>query len=91
MTNLLTHAEYRAIAQDMKPACNAFIDGKFQAVRSRKTFDSINPATGKLVSKIAACDAKDVNLAVKKARQTFDDGRWSKLHPGDRNVGEAVA
>jgi gamma-glutamyl-gamma-aminobutyraldehyde dehydrogenase len=31
MTDLLTHAEYKAIAQAMNPACNAFIDGKFQA------------------------------------------------------------
>ena len=66
MSDLLTHAEYQAIAQDMNLACNAFIDGKFQAARSRKTFASVNPATGKVIAKIAACDAKDVNFAVKK-------------------------
>ena len=86
MTDLLTHAEYKAIAQAMTPACNAFIDGKFQAARSRKTFDSINPATGKVLAKIAACNAKDVDFAVKKARDAFDDGRWSKLHPAERKA-----
>ena len=48
MSELLTHAEYKAIAQNLNPACNAFINGKFQAVKSRQTFASINPATGKL-------------------------------------------
>ena len=84
MTDLPTHAEYKAIAQAMNPACNAFIDGKFQAARSRKTFASVNPATGKVIAKIAACDAKDVNFTVKKAREAFDDGCWRKLHPGAR-------
>jgi len=84
MSDLLTHAEYQAIAQDINLACNAFIDGKFQAARSRKTFASVNPATGKVIAKIAACDAKDVNFAVKKAREAFDDGRWSRLHPSER-------
>ena len=84
MTTLLTRAEYQAIAQDLNLPCNAFIDGKFQAAKSRKTFASINPATGKTIAKIAACDAKDVDFAVKKAREAFDDGRWSKLHPGER-------
>ena len=84
MTELLTHAEYKAIAQDMNPACNAFIDGKFQAAKSKKTFASINPATGKEIAKVAACDERDVDLAVKKAREAFDDGRWSKLHPSAR-------
>jgi gamma-glutamyl-gamma-aminobutyraldehyde dehydrogenase len=84
MSDLLTHAEYQAIAQNMNLACNAFIDGKFQAARSRKTFASVNPATGKVIAEIAACDAKDVNFAVKKAREAFNDGRWSRLHPSER-------
>jgi gamma-glutamyl-gamma-aminobutyraldehyde dehydrogenase len=86
MTQLLTRAEYQAIAQDLNLPCNAFIDGKFQAARSRKTFASINPATGKTIAKIAACDARDVDFAVKKAREAFDDGRWSKMHPSERKA-----
>jgi gamma-glutamyl-gamma-aminobutyraldehyde dehydrogenase len=58
MTDLLTHAGYKAIAQVMNPACNALFDGKFQAARSKQIFDSFNPATGKLIANIAACDAK---------------------------------
>ncbi len=81
---LLTHAEYQAIAAELSLPCNAYIDGKFQPAKSKQRFDSINPATGKTNAKIAACDSKDVDLAVSKARESFEDGRWSKLHPGER-------
>ncbi len=81
---LLTHAEYQAIAAELSLPCNAYIDGKFQPAKSKRRFDSINPATGKTIAKIAACDSKDVDRAVSKARESFEDGRWSKLHPGER-------
>ncbi len=84
MTEILTHAEYQAIAEQLNPPSNAFIDGRFQAAKSKKTFASINPATGKTIARIAACDHRDVDFAVKKAREAFDDGRWSKLHPDER-------
>jgi gamma-glutamyl-gamma-aminobutyraldehyde dehydrogenase len=84
MTELLTHAEYQAIAQDLNLPVNAFIDGKFQAAKSKQTFASINPASGKTLARVAACDARDVDFAVRKAREAFDDGRWSRLHPGER-------
>jgi len=84
MTDLLTHAEYQAIAQNLDLPGNAFIDGKFQPAKSKQTFASINPATGKTIANIAACDARDVDFAVGRARAAFDDGRWSRLHPGER-------
>ena len=87
---LLTHAENKAIAAELSLPCNAFIDGKFQPAKSKKRFDSINPATGETISKIAACNWKDVDLAVSKARESFEDGRWSKLHPGERNQSDPV-
>ena len=61
---LLTHAEYQAIAAELSLPCNAFIDGKFQPSKSKKRFESINPASGKTIAKIAACDSKDVHFAV---------------------------
>ena len=86
MSELLTHAEYRALADDLVLPRNPFIDGKYQAARSKKTFDSIDPATGKTLAKIAACDSKDVDFAVRKAREAFADGRWSRLHPSERKA-----
>jgi len=84
MTDILTHAEYQAIAADLDLPCNAFIDGKYQPAKSKKSFASINPASGETIAKIAACDSRDVDFAVKKAREAFDDGRWSRQHPSER-------
>ena len=60
MTDLLTHAEYQAIAQDLNLPVNAFIDGKFQAAKSKQTFASINPASGKTLAMIAACGSQNL-------------------------------
>jgi gamma-glutamyl-gamma-aminobutyraldehyde dehydrogenase len=84
MTDLLTRDEYKAIAGKLTLPVSAFIDGAFRPAASGKTFDTINPATGGVLARIAACGAEDVDFAVIKAREAFDDGRWSKLHPGER-------
>ena len=80
MSELLTHEEYKAIADGLPLASTAFVDGGFRKAASGETFDSIDPATGKLLAKVAACDAADVDFAVGKAREAFDDGRWRCLH-----------
>jgi gamma-glutamyl-gamma-aminobutyraldehyde dehydrogenase len=84
MTDLLTHEEYRAVAAALDLPQNAWIDGGYRPAISGKTFESVNPATGAVNGTIAACDAADVDLAVQKAREAFEDGRWSRLHPGAR-------
>ena len=84
MTDLLTHEDYRAIAAGLDLPQNAWIDGGYRPAISGKTFDSVNPATGLVLGTVAACDAADVDLAVAKAREAFEDGRWSRLPPGAR-------
>lgn len=82
--DLLTQDEYRAIAANLDFATGAFIDGGSRPAISGETFTSVNPATGAPLAEIAACGAVDVEFAVTKAREAFDDGRWSRLHPGAR-------
>ncbi|MCU9846653.1 aldehyde dehydrogenase [Defluviimonas sp. WL0024] len=84
MSDLLTTEEYKAIAAGLTLPTQAFIDGSFRPAKSGKTFDTVNPATGAVLAKVAACDAADVDFAVEKARDAFEDGRWSRLHPGER-------
>jgi 4-(gamma-glutamylamino)butanal dehydrogenase len=84
MTGLLTTEEYKAIAKGLSLPSQAFIDGAFRPAKSGKTFDTLNPATGRVLARVAACDASDVDFAVSKARQAFDDGRWSRLPPKER-------
>ncbi len=83
MSDLLTREEYLAIAANIDPPKCAFIDGKFRAGRGKK-MQTINPATGDTICEIASCNDEDVNLAVAKARKSFDQGHWSRLHPSAR-------
>jgi len=84
MSDLLTTEEYKAIARGLTFPTQAFIDGSFRPAINGKTFDTVNPATGEVLARVAACDAADVDLAVQKARDAFEDGRWSRLHPRER-------
>ncbi|MFY2825157.1 aldehyde dehydrogenase [Ruegeria sp. MALMAid1280] len=82
--DLLTQDEYKSIAAGLTLPTGAFIDGAFRPAISGETFETVNPATGDKLADIAACGAADVDFAVEKAREAFDDGRWSKLPPSDR-------
>lgn len=84
MSDLLTTEEYKAIAADLALPTQAFIDGSFRPAKSGETFDTIDPATGAVLAKVASCGTADVDFAVEKARDAFEDGRWSRLPPGER-------
>ncbi len=83
---LLTLDEYRAIASDLTLPQQAFIDGGYRAAISGKTFTTINPATGETLTEVSACQADDIDVAVSKARESFDDGRWRNLPPAERKA-----
>src|SRR6202021_1122704 len=61
-----------------------FIDGKWVAAASGKTFPVYNPATGEVLAQVAEGDREDINRAVKAARSAFETGPWSKLTPSQR-------
>ena len=84
MSELLTHQEYQAIAKSLDYPTTAFINGQFQPSKSAQTFATHNPATSELIANVAACNAEDVDYAVIKAREAFEQGHWSKLHPSER-------
>ncbi len=83
MSDLLTRDEYAALAGSIQFPRTAFIDGGFRTGKGAK-LPTVNPATGETIVEIASCDARDVDFAVSKARETFDRGRWAKLHPSER-------
>ena len=62
------------------PRHELFINGKFVAPRSKKYFDSLNPATEQKLTEIAAGNAADVDSALKSARRAYEKV-WSKM-PG---------
>ncbi|MEM8775924.1 MAG: aldehyde dehydrogenase [Pseudomonadota bacterium] len=82
----MTFEKWKAEAAGLSIRDQAFIDGKFVDATSGKRFSSINPATGSVLAEVAEGDAADINAAVTAARRAFDDGRWSRLPPGDRKA-----
>jgi aldehyde dehydrogenase (NAD+) len=60
------------------------IDGQW--VDGVKTFDTINPATGEVLTQVAEGSAADVDRAVAAARRAFEDrnGAWRKLSASER-------
>ncbi|NWD67135.1 aldehyde dehydrogenase [Pseudomonas gingeri] len=84
MSDLLSAAEYAAIAKGLKFTGQSFVNGAAYTSGSGKTFSTVNPATDEVLAQITACNADDVDFAVAKAKEAFEDGRWHKLSPGER-------
>src|SRR5947199_8860362 len=53
---------------------------------SGKAFDTINPATGEVLTQVSEASPSDVDQAVGAARKTFDDtaGPWRKMSASER-------
>ncbi len=49
-----------------------------------KYFETLNPATGKPIAKVAEGTAADIDKAVKAARAALENPAWKKMSPGDR-------
>ena len=66
------------------PPGRLLINGQWQ--EGAKTFDSINPASGKVLSQVAEASAEDVDLAVSAARTSLDDRNspWRKTSASGR-------
>jgi gamma-glutamyl-gamma-aminobutyraldehyde dehydrogenase len=77
-------AESRAAIAGLRPRTQLFIDGGFRGAASGERYETLNPATGRHLADIARGGPADVDAAVAAARRAADDGRWSRLNPGDR-------
>jgi aldehyde dehydrogenase (NAD+) len=57
-----------------------------QWVEGSKTFDTINPATGEVLTQVAEAAPLDVDHAVAAARRAFEDrsGAWRKMSASER-------
>ena len=80
----LTTQEYEKVAQSLTYNTKALINGKLVDAASGKTFDTVNPANGKVITSIASCGTEEVEEAVKAARAAFDSGKWSRIAPEER-------
>jgi len=61
-----------------------YINGHWTDAADGATFESINPATGKVWAIMPAAAEDDVNSAVRAARSALDDGPWASMLPTQR-------
>jgi aldehyde dehydrogenase (NAD+) len=67
----------------LKKQYDLFINGKFVKPNSGKYFDTINPATEEKIASVADANEKDVDSAVKAARNAYDK-TWKKMPAKER-------
>ncbi|TAL82122.1 MAG: aldehyde dehydrogenase [Candidimonas sp.] len=60
------------------------IDGEWVSASDGNTFDSTNPATGTVWSRIPEATAEDVDRAVRAADRAFTSGPWAAMSPTER-------
>ena len=73
------------VLTDLSIRSQAFVDGAYVDAVSGETFDCVNPATGRTIASVAACDSDDVDRAVRGARAAFESGVWSRIAPQQRS------
>lgn len=74
---------YEKIAANLKFHTDPFIDGEF-VKGSGPSFDSVNPANGKVICTLSSNTPEEINHAVAVAKRTADSGVWSKMDPAAR-------
>lgn len=81
-----------AVVQEKKLLCEEWlktdkkllINGEWVAAESGKTFETINPATEKVLTRVAEGSKADVDKAVAAARRAYE-GEWRKMPSAQRS------
>lgn len=67
------------------PSGRMLVDGALVApLRSDRMIDAIDPASGRTIMAFHACDADDVERAVRAAHACFESTAWQRMRPLDR-------
>ncbi|MDN7139729.1 aldehyde dehydrogenase family protein [Pseudomonas sp. JQ170] len=61
-----------------------YINGQWVDPVEGGTFDTIDPSSEALIARVGAATAADVDLAVRAARQAFDEGPWPHMNGSAR-------
>ncbi|OIJ64003.1 aldehyde dehydrogenase [Streptomyces mangrovisoli] len=83
---MTTHPQshWRQRAARLAPPTRLFVDGAWRDPADDTWFPTVDPATGRTTAQVAAASAADVDRAVRAARTSFEDGRWSRAAPAHR-------
>src|SRR5262249_27483765 len=60
------------------------IDGRQVLSASGETFETLNPATGAVLARVAKGTTDDIDLAVSAARRAFENPAWRRMSANDR-------
>ena len=60
------------------------IDGEQRPAADGRTFETLDPSTGRTITTIAHAGAQDVDAAVSAARRALEEGPWSRTAAADR-------
>ena len=72
-----------------------FVDGRWVDSASGRTFETVDPATGQVITTVPHAGIEDVDRAVAAARRAFESGPWRSLTPAARQrilwkIGEGI-
>ncbi|MYT71854.1 MULTISPECIES: aldehyde dehydrogenase [unclassified Streptomyces] len=81
---MTTYSHWRQRATELEPRTRLFIDGAWADPSEGRWLATVNPATGKTTAEVAVGTVADVDRAVRAARTSFEDGRWSRTAPAER-------
>jgi len=81
-----TAADWIGRADALEPRNEAFIDGRFVAAASGRTYDDVAGRDGRLITRVAEGAGEDIDRAVAAARRAFDDRRWADQSPAKRKL-----
>ena len=60
------------------------IDGEWRPAAGARTFETLDPSTGRPITTVAHAGPEDVDAAVSAARRALEDGPWSRTAAADR-------
>ncbi|KAK7398937.1 hypothetical protein VNO78_10111 [Psophocarpus tetragonolobus] len=63
---------------------NLFINGHFVHSVSGRTFETIDPRTEEVITRVSEGNKEDIDIAVKAAREAFDSGPWPRMTGSER-------
>ncbi|WP_426198583.1 aldehyde dehydrogenase [Pseudomonas sp. DC3200b2] len=82
----MKHADWQRLAKNQAFIDTALIGGRARTAADGQTFDVIDPATDRLLARVAACGAAEADEAVRLARRTFEQGTWANRPPRERKA-----
>src|SRR5690625_1135489 len=72
------------VKEFLKDTIGLYINGEYVKSTEGETFDVLNPATEEKFAEVYKGKADDVDIAVKAARDAFDNGEWTEMEAHTR-------